>query len=218
MSYRVNIALLLFCASTFFCTNEALSQTKKAASTINANLTTGFITPPDSIKPYVYWYWISDNISKEGITKDLEAMARVGIGEAFIGNIGLETVPYGNVKVLSDEWWTLTKFAITEGQRLGVNIGVFNTPGWSQSGGPWVPANQAMRYLKTSEIKVTGGKSISIKLPALDSESQEMAIIAYPVSKNPEVKISDLKPKVQLSIPLPNSANLVDGNLFTLIP
>lgn len=217
MLNRINIALLFICASLFFTTCKVVSQTNGnvASSKINENLTTGFITPPDSIKPYVYWYWVSDNISKEGITKDLEAMARVGIGEAFIGNIGLETVPYGTVKVLSDEWWTLTKFAITEGQRLGVNIGVFNSPGWSQSGGPWIPANQAMRYLKTSEMKVTGGKKIRLQLPALDSESQEMALIAYPISKNPEVKISDLKPKVQLSIPLPNATNLVDGDLNT---
>lgn len=219
MINRINITLLCFCASLVFSTCKIVSQTKpnNSSSTINANLVTGFITPPDSIKPYVYWYWISDNISKEGITKDLEAMARVGIGEAFIGNIGLETVPYGNVKVLSDEWWTLTKFAITEGQRLGVNIGVFNTPGWSQSGGPWVPANQAMRYLKTTEIKVEGGKRVNIKLPALDSESQDMAIIAYPIYENLEIKISELKPTVKFSSPLSNASNLVDGNLNTSI-
>ncbi len=57
----------------------------------------GFVTPPDSVKPWVYWYWISDNISKEGITKDLEAMARIGIGEALIGNIGLPEMSYGKI-------------------------------------------------------------------------------------------------------------------------
>ena len=69
------------------------------------DLAQGFVHPPDATKPWVYWYWISDNISREGITRDLEAMARVGIGEAFIGNIGLDDIPFGKVPVLSEEWW-----------------------------------------------------------------------------------------------------------------
>ena len=51
-----------------------------------AGLAEGFASPPDQTKPWCYWYWISDNLSKTGITKDLEAMARVGIGEALIAN------------------------------------------------------------------------------------------------------------------------------------
>jgi len=109
-------------------------------------LAQGFLNPPDSVKPWVYWYWISDNISKEGITKDLEAMAGIGIGEALIGNIGLEEMSYGKVSVLSEEWWQLLEHTIREGKRVGVNIGMFNCPGWSQSGGPWVKSTEAMRY------------------------------------------------------------------------
>src|SRR5665647_255002 len=70
-------------------------------------LAEGFVNPPDSVKPWVYWYWISDNNSKEGITRDLEAMASVGIGEALIGNIGYEGMPYGKITTLSEEWWQL---------------------------------------------------------------------------------------------------------------
>lgn len=214
MSYRWNRALLPLGLILIFAACNQSSPLKSSSESKNlANLRSGFVSPPDSIKPYVYWYWISDNISKEGITKDLEAMAKVGIGEAFIGNIGLETVPYGNVKVLSDEWWKLTRFAITEGQRLGVNIGIFNSPGWSQSGGPWVPANQAMRYLTSTELEIDGGKLINLKLPQLNDEAQDAALIAFPISDQPELKISDLNPKISLSIDLPNAKNLVDGDV-----
>jgi hypothetical protein len=105
----ISVAVLLFFAA---CTTTR-ERNLPVTSDPLGNVRTGFSVPPDSIKPYVYWYWISDNISKEGITRDLEAMAKVGIGEAFIGNIGVETVAYGNVKVLSEEWWELTRFAIT---------------------------------------------------------------------------------------------------------
>ena len=63
------------------------------------------MTPPDSIQTSVYWYWISDNIFREGVIKDLEAMKKVGINRAFIGNIWLDNVSAGKVKMFSDEWW-----------------------------------------------------------------------------------------------------------------
>jgi hypothetical protein len=214
MSYPVNRVLLLLGIIPFLfaCHTSTQLQSGSTSGTLG-DLRSGFVSPPDSIKPYVYWYWISDNISKEGITKDLEAMAKVGIGEAFIGNIGLETVPYGNVKVLSDEWWELTRFAIKEGQRLGVDIGIFNSPGWSQSGGPWVPASQAMRYLRSTDLTIEGGKLINLKLPPIPDEDQDAALIAFPASGQSEVNMSDVNPKISLSIDLPNAKNLLDRDV-----
>src|SRR5512142_1602004 len=87
------------------------------------SLERGFAQPPDSTKPWCYWYWITDNISREGITKDLEAMKRVGISEAFIGNIYLDEVKHGTVKALTEEWWGMVEHAIREGGRIGVDIG-----------------------------------------------------------------------------------------------
>lgn len=118
-----------------------------------------FDNPPESTKPWVYWYWISDNISKEGITRDLETMAEVGIGEALIGNVVDPGNPWGKVKVLSEEWWSCVEHAIKEADRLGIKVGMFNGPGWSMSGGPWVKPEEAMRYLTSSETRVTGGKN-----------------------------------------------------------
>src|SRR5690606_35082144 len=88
-------------------------------------LVEGFREPPDEMRPWVYWYWIDENISKEGITKDLEAMARVGIGQALIGHISPGAVR-GNTRILSREWWDMVAFAVSEGKRLNVDIGFFN--------------------------------------------------------------------------------------------
>lgn len=66
-----------------------------------AQIESGFTSIPDSIQTSVYWYWMSENISKEGVVKDLEAMKRVGINRAFIGSIGGQKVPYGNVNIFS---------------------------------------------------------------------------------------------------------------------
>jgi hypothetical protein len=43
--------------------------------------------PPESAKPWVYWFWMNGNISKEGITADLEALAENGFGGVFGGEL-----------------------------------------------------------------------------------------------------------------------------------
>ncbi len=179
-------------------------------------LITGFKNPPDSIKPWIYWFWVSDNISREGITKDLETMANLGIGEALIGNVGLPEVPYGKVPVLGEEWWQMVEHAIREGQRLGVDIGMFNCPGWSQSGGPWVKPSESMRYLVSREIRVEGGKKLTTKLPRPDGQYQDVRVIAYPVPKDDDLSMASMHPKITTFPALGNQQLLMDGNPETV--
>jgi hypothetical protein len=179
-------------------------------------LLAGFKNPPDSLKPWIYWFWVSDNITKEGITKDLETMANLGIGEALIGNVGLPEVPYGKVQVLGEEWWQMVGHAIREGQRLGVNIGMFNCPGWSQSGGPWVKPAESMRYLVSREIRVDGGKKLTTKLPRPDGQYQDVRVIAYPVPKDDDLSITGMHPVIKTIPALVNQKMLFDGNTETV--
>ncbi|MDR1860783.1 MAG: glycoside hydrolase family 2 [Bacteroidales bacterium] len=158
--------------------------------TPDGKLSKGFVNPPDSMQTGVYWYWISDNISKNGVVKDLHAMKEAGINRAFIGNIGQGDIPYGNVKMFSDEWWDILHTALKTATELDIEIGIFNSPGWSQSGGPWVKPEEAMRYLAASEIRVKGPQKLSQKLPlpvegkkSFDGKPatfQDVKVIAYP--------------------------------------
>ena len=145
-----------------------------------------FTDPPASTAPWVYWYWISDQISKEGITRDLESMKRAGIGAAAIGNIALPSVPSGTVKVLSPEWTDCVQHAIREGTRLGVDIGLFNCPGWSQAGGPWVPPEKSMRYLATREMVVSGPREFRGTLPHPGLAGSPTRVFAYPLPGSAE--------------------------------
>ena len=83
----------------------------------------------------VYWYWMSDNISVEGVERDLEAMKKAGIDRAFIGNIWEGSIKPGGIKVLTPEWWDVLHAALKKATQLDIQIGLFNCPGWSQSGG-----------------------------------------------------------------------------------
>ena len=174
----------------------------------------GFKNIPDSVQTAVYWYWISDNISKEGVVKDLEAMKKVGINRAFLGSMGIDGVPYGNVKFQSPEWWDITHAALKRATELGIEIGIFNSPGWSQSGGPWVKPEQAMRYLTSAQITVKGnGSKQDIVLPEWEKDAQPVKVLAYPLVPQKEYEWTISKKngqpvEKQLNLALPRGVDM----------
>jgi len=139
-------------------------------------LEAGFRNPPETTKPYCYWYWLNGDITKDGITKDLEAMARAGIKQAMLGNIE----GGGPVKMLSPEWYALTRHAFKEAARLGVGIMMFNAPGWSQSGGPWIKPEQSMRRILWNEVQTKGGMFSGKVRPEIQPLVQDVAVLAVP--------------------------------------
>lgn len=176
------------------------------------SLESGFVTVPDSIQTSVYWYWISDNISKEGVIADLQAMKKAGINRAFIGNIGLADIPYGKVKMLSDEWWNILHVALKTATELNIEIGIFNSPGWSQSGGPWVKADAAMRYLAASELHVKGPLKFVQKLEKPIDIFQDVKVIAYPAPKDGQLALNSKNSKITSSPQVSDLDKIVDGD------
>jgi hypothetical protein len=179
------------------------------------NIQTGFVTPHDSNTVWCYWYWIGDDISKEGITKDLEAMKEVGIGAAFIGNINPNEVD-GPVPMLSEEWWDHMVHAVNEGKRIGVDIGTFNCPGWSMSGGPWVKPDMAMRHLVYSETTITGGGAKTIELKKPEGEFQDSYVLAFPFKGANLTILNNQNSMVTISPQIDNEKALLDGDLSTV--
>ena len=141
---------------------------------------------PDETPLSVYWYWVSDNISEEGVIKDLEAMKAAGINRAFIGNVGIPDQPYGEHKLFTPEWWNVMHAALKRAGELGIEIGIFNSPGWSQSGGPWVEPQQSMRYLASSRTVVEGPAHFEGALPEAGEDAEDVMVIAYPLPESVE--------------------------------
>ncbi|MDR1595200.1 MAG: glycoside hydrolase family 2 [Prevotellaceae bacterium] len=138
----------------------------------NDKLADDFLSPPDTMTTGVYWYWMNDNISKEGVVKDLQAMKKAGINSVFIGNIGDENRSFSSAKLFTDEWWDILHTAMKTAGELDIEVGMFNSPGWSHSGGPWVEAEQSMQHLVASETVVEAGKPVNIKLPVPSQPTQ----------------------------------------------
>ena len=181
-------------------------------------LEAGFMNPAEKVQTSVYWYWISGNISEEGVKKDLYSMKEAGINRAFIGNIGLEGIhtPYKTVPFYSEEWWKILHAALKTATELGIEIGIFNSPGWSQSGGPWVKPEQAMRYLASVKAEVSGGKQVEVVLAKPDKDFQDVRVIAFPSVEKKATRLSAANAKVTSAMSLQNLNHLVDGNKETV--
>lgn len=180
-------------------------------SCTSSDIYDGFINPPDSTKPGIYWYWLNENLSKDGITKDLESLHEKGIGEVYIGNIGWGD-ELGIVETLSDEWLECMRFAIREGSRIGINVSTFNCPGWSQAGGPWVKPEDAMRYLVYSEAEVEGPTTINQYIGKPMDFFQDVSVLAYPVVLEDKSHMLAIKSTPQAS----KITDLTDGNMNTI--
>lgn len=157
------------------------------------SLQLGFMNPPESARARSWWHWIDGNISKEGITADLEAMSRVGIQEVQLFNAGMG-YPEGGISYMSDEWLNLFKYAVSEAKRLGIEVGFNNGAGWSSSGGPWITPEYAMQTIVYSETQCKGGRFFKEKLPLPPTRRgyyKDIVVLAFPQPQQ-DIKIDEL--------------------------
>ncbi len=156
-----------------------LALAASAAST--DSLENDFHNPPDSAKPQTWWHWMNGNITKEGITADLEAMKQIGLGGATIVNVDCG-IPRGNVPFMSVAWREDFKFAVQEANRLGLKLCVENCAGWSSSGGPWNTVTNAMQRLTSSETRAQGPGVFDAVLPQPPTTRgfyRDIAVLAF---------------------------------------
>lgn len=153
-----------------------------AVAQVNAqDLALEFQNPPQSAYPKTWMHCMSGNMSKEGLTKDFEAMAKVGIGGVLMFNI-TQGIPLGEVIYNSPEHQAMITHAAAECQRLGLSFGVHNCDGWSSSGGPWIRPEDSMKMAVHGQA-ITEGGSIAIQLPQPPMREgfyKDIAVLAYP--------------------------------------
>jgi hypothetical protein len=157
--------LLMFVVAILVCACSISNRVYKKNMSELDPLTKGFISPPDSARPGVYWYFMDGNMSKEGMTRDLESMKKAGIGNLIFLEVNVG-IPRGSIDFLSEKWQELFKYSVSECERLGIRMTLGIGPGWTGSGGPWVSPGQSMQHLVSSTIQVSGSEKIKITLPA----------------------------------------------------
>ena len=145
-------------AATALSALPALAQTAPAPAA--PSLEEQFRDPPNSARPRVWWHWMNGNVSKDGIAKDLAWMKRVGIGgvQNFDANLNTPQIVDKRLVYMSPEWKDAFRFAASEADRLGLELAIAASPGWSETGGPWVRPEDGLKKLVWSETEVTGGR------------------------------------------------------------
>lgn len=203
-------------------------------------LADGFADPPQSARPRVWWHWMNGNITKDGIARDLDWMKRVGIGgvQNFDANLGTPQIVDKRLAYMHPDWKDAFRYAVEQADQKGLEFAIASSPGWSETGGPWVQPKDGLKKLVWSETLVTGGKRFAGKLAAPPSTTgpfqtlplsdplaaiggaehktppafyADVAVLAYPVSQAD----AGAAPIVRSSKGDVDAAPLVDGSLET---
>jgi hypothetical protein len=133
-----------------------------------ASLEAQFEDPPASARPRVWWHWMNGNVTEDGIAKDIAWMKRVGIGGLQNFDAALTTPPIvpSRLVYMTPAWKKAFRFAAAEAERNGLELAIAASPGWSETGGPWVEPRDGMKKLVWSETEVAGGQPFTGRLPA----------------------------------------------------
>lgn len=210
----------------------------------NDTLYHNFLHPPVAAKPRVWWHWMNGNITKEGIYKDLTWMKSAGIA-GFQNFDAAMTTPQRvktRLSYMTPEWQDAFRYAARLADSLNLEMAIAGSPGWSQSGGPWVPPADGMKKYVWSETFVTGGTTIHEAIPkppaitgpfqnipyemipGLDNPTnrptpqyaQDIKVIAYKLPDG-DVPMRLLKPVITSSGGSFNLEQLTDGDLANAV-
>jgi hypothetical protein len=158
-----------------------LSLVATLASAQNATdaIKSGFENPPESARPRVWWHWMNGNITQDGIKLDLEWMHRAGLGgfQNFDAALFTPQVVDKRLVYMTPDWKQAFKYATTLADQLGLEEAIAGSPGWSETGGPWVPAREAMKKYVWSETRVEGGKPCTCSLAPYGRSLQRAPIL-----------------------------------------
>lgn len=219
-----------------------LVRCKPAAEENGTRLEQGFINPPDDALPRVWWHWMNGNVTLDGIRKDLDWMHRSGIGGFQNFNVGMtQQVVEKRLIPFEPGWKDAVQFTAKLADSLGLEMAEAASPGWSESGGPWVTPKEAMKKYVWSEIRIEGGLPFSGVLPhpptatgsfqnvksagrgfTYDPDEirpeyyADAAVVAYRVPDS-DLSMDELQPKVTSSGGSFSLEELTDGDVFNTL-
>jgi hypothetical protein len=136
------------------------------AQSFDDRLQREFVSPPDSAKPRVWWHWMNGNVTKEGVQLDLQWMHHIGIGgvQNFDASYFAPKIVEQRLVFMTAPWREVLRYAVTLADQLGLEFAIASSPGWSESGAPWVGPQQGMKKLVWSETRVRGHTRFTKKL------------------------------------------------------
>jgi hypothetical protein len=181
-----------------------------------SSLHTDFVEPPSEYGPRTWWHWLNERVSKDGITKDLEAMKTMGYKGAHIVNLpqGGAAWTFGDDVIGSPVWMTKVEHAAKEAERLGLELSIGSCAGWV-SGGPWITPELSMQDIVWRHTYMKGPINGSIQLPQPTKNRdyyRDVAVLAYPSLPGEAQPLASLNPTLSSDVPNVDWSAVIDGD------
>jgi hypothetical protein len=219
---------------------SATAAAQSIDSSAGDGLFEGFRHPPQSARPLVWWHWMNGNITQEGVRLDIEWMHRIGLTgfQTFDVSRATPQVVDHRLAYMTPGWKDAFRYATNLANQLGMEEAIGGSPGWSETGGPWVPPAQGMKKYVWSETLVEGGEPFTSTLkhpppntgafqnagvrdilPAPDGAAKlpqfyaDAAVVAYRKRGGGDQRAQSLNAKISASAGSPDLSLLADGDL-----
>ena len=185
------------------------------------SLEEGFADPAPEFGPRTWWHWLNERVTKDGITKDLEAMKRLGYRGAHVVNLpqGGAKETHGDDVVGTPQWMDKVEFTAKEAERLGLELSMGSCPGWV-AGGPWITPELSMQDIVWRHIHVKGPVDGPIQLPQPQKSMgfyKDVAVLAFPTLPGDAVPLASFQPIVTSNVPGIDWTAAIDGNQATFV-
>ena len=163
-----------------------------ARNDATALLFSEFMNPPAAARPRVWWHWMDGNVNEPGIVADLEWLKSVGVGgvQAFTGAMGTPAYTSERVTFRSPEWRSAMSCAAATAGRLGLELSVATSAGWSATGGPWVRPEAGMKKLVCTATRVSAASG-PVVLAAPPSNSGPYQDVPFAAVRQAPVDVPD---------------------------
>ncbi len=197
--YLFFISVLLVFVSELFSFGELSAQSSQSGK---KGLAFIFHNPPESAKPWVFWYWMKGAVTPEGIKTDLKAMKEMGLEGAYLVPIQESTTPpivTPPADTFTPRWWEMLRCAFTEAERLGLKFTMHPGDGFATAGGTWNTPEMSMQKVIWSQTQVKGGRLFSDTLPQPEMPHnyyKEIAILAFPSPTEAGISTETVVPKI----------------------
>ena len=146
-----------------------------------------FANPPATARPRVWWHWMNGNVTAEGVRLDIEWMKRIGIGglQNFDAALATPLIVNKRLAYMTPEWRQVFRQSVEQADKSGLEFGIASSPGWSETGGPWVPPEDGIKKFVWSETFVRSDQHRAIALaapPSITGPFQSVAKKTDPIA------------------------------------
>jgi len=178
----------------FGCSDGNKNSKSRSLDTISPE---AFINPPLEARPGAYWCWLNGTVDLEQMTREMEEAKALGMRGFEIWDIGVYR-PVGMIPAgpafLGEESLKSIKHAMTEADRLGLELNLIAASSWN-AGGAWVKKSDGSKRIESSSLAVSGPQQFEdvLSLPC-DKETyySDISVLAVPQSKDKKLASPDL--------------------------